>query len=189
MSHRNRLLPALAALPLLLAAAAAPAADYQSAEGARLVFVSSYEGDSFEGEFARFDARIGFDPSAPEACRFDVRIDLASAATGVPERDGMLQEPDFFDTGRQAEARYLAEGCRANADGSFVADGRLSLRGVEKAVPLTFRWQPGPSPVLEGEAVMDRLAFGVGAGDWGDTDMIPASVAIRTRVPLRPAGD
>ncbi|KAA2285182.1 YceI family protein [Arenimonas fontis] len=176
-------------LALCLAPGPAPAADYVATGDARLDFSSSYEGEAFEGRFRRFEARIAFDPDAPQSCRFEVRIALASADTGLPERDDMLMEREFFDVGRQPMAYYRADRCRALPDGGFVAEGRLGLRGVERPVPLCFRWIPGESPVLEGEAGVDRLAFGVGTGDWADTDLIPAEVAIRTRVPLRRAGD
>lgn len=186
---RHTFRPAALACLLLAAAAPAWAGDYVSTEGASLTFASSYEGEAFQGHFRQFQARIGFDPAAPEACRFEVEIDLASADTGLPERDGMLLEADFFDVGRHAKAYYRAERCRATSDDRFIAEGRLSLRGVEQAVALTFSWQAGESPVLEGQAGLDRLAFGVGVGDWADTDMIPAEVTVSTRVPLRPVGN
>ncbi len=42
-------------------------------------------------------------------------------------------------------------------------------------------------PVLAGEATVRRLDFGVGAGDWADTEALPDDVAVRTRVILKPA--
>src|SRR3546814_14805572 len=67
------------------------------------------------------------------------------------------------------------------------ADGTLELRGVSKPVTLTFTWTPGAAPVLAGKATVKRLDFGVGGGDWADTDAIPNEVAVSTRVVLKPA--
>ena len=176
----------LFALLLLLAAAPLGAADYVAAPGSRLGFESSYDGEAFAGRFERFTPRIRFDPARLGEARFDVAIDLASVASDNDERDEMLAAPEFFDSGAMPQARYLATRFRALGGGRFVAEGVLSLRGVEKAVPLAFTWTPGANPVLEGEATLDRLAFGVGAGEWADTSLLPATVVVRTRLVLTP---
>ena len=85
-----------------------------------------------------------------------------------------------------AQARYTASGFRKLADGQYAADGTLELRGVRKPVTLTFSWTDGAQPVLAGKAVVKRLDFGVGGGDWADTDTIPDAVNISTRVVLKP---
>ncbi|MGI8561296.1 MAG: YceI family protein, partial [Luteimonas sp.] len=83
--------------------------------------------------------------------------------------------------------RYSARGFRSLGGGRYAADGTLSLRGVGKAVTLEFTWTPGPAPVLDGVATVQRLDFGVGSGDWADTDTLPNAIAIETRVILTPA--
>ncbi len=67
-----------------------------------------------------------------------------------------------------------------------MADGTLTLRGITKAVPLTFTWTPGAAPVLAGTATVPRLAFNVGTGDWADTEVMPDAVAVTTRLVLQP---
>lgn len=180
----RRLIPAL--LPVALLAAPAWAADYRAGEGSRLGFASSYMGEAFEGRFPRFTALVSFDPAAPQACRFEVQVTLAGADTDVEERDEMLQAPEFFDSAGHPTATWRASRCRAGADGGFVAEGTLSLRGASHPVPLRFRWTAGATPVLEGEATVDRLAFGVGSGDWADTELLPAPVRVSTRLLLAP---
>ncbi|MBS3958498.1 MAG: YceI family protein [Xanthomonadaceae bacterium] len=183
--------PVLAAAPLAATAqtAATPPATLVAHAGADAVlgFASSYDGEAFEGRFARFEARIAFDPATASG-RFDVVIDLASAGTENDERDEVLLGPEFFDVGVLPQARYEATRFRKLADGRFVAEGTLQLRGVSQPVPLTFTWTAGATPVLEGEASVPRLAFGVGAGrDWRDTGLMPDAVTVRTRLRLQPA--
>ena len=67
----------------------------------------------------------------------------------------------------------------------FAADGMLSLRGVSKPITLNFSWTPGASPVLNGTAVVKRLDFGVGTGDWADVSVIPNEIRINTKVLLQ----
>jgi polyisoprenoid-binding protein YceI len=41
--------------------------------------------------------------------------------------------------------------------------------------------------VLAGRATVKRLDFGIGAGDWADTAMLPDEIAVSTRVRFVPA--
>lgn len=181
--------PVALAAPLAFAAPVAPAASapptWTHAAGSTLGFASNYDGESFEGRFARFSSEIAFDPTTATG-RFDVVIDLASASTENDERDEVLLGVDFFNTAVLPQARYQATQFRPLPDGRFVAEGTLSLRGVSQPVPLSFRWTPGAAPVLEGTASVPRLAFGVGLGDWGNTRLMPDAVSVTTRLVLQP---
>ena len=58
---------------------------------------------------------------------------------------------------------------------------------MSKPVTLTFTWTPGAKPVLTGKAVVKRLDFGVGEGEWADTELIPNDIAVGTKVIFTPA--
>lgn len=188
------LLATLLALTTAGAVAAAPAAPpgaapapraFTHGPGSMLGFSSSYDGESFDGRFDRFSTRIAFDPATATG-RFEVGIDLASARTENDERDEVLLGEEFFNALAVPQARYEASAFRRLPDGRFVADGTLTLRGVTRKVPLTFRWTTGAAPTLDGTATVPRLAFNVGTGDWDDTEALPDDVAVRTRLVLRP---
>ena len=175
-------------LAAALGAVAAPAAaaDYVQSSGA-LSFASEYQGETFVGLFPDFRTTLSFDPAAPQDAKLDVTIPLASADTKNGERDSTLKTADFFNVASFATARYTASGFRPVGDNRYVADGTLELRGISRPVPLEITWTPGTQPVLAGRATVKRLAFGVGAGDWGDVSIIPDEVAISTRVTFRHA--
>lgn len=174
------------ALPLLLLSASLSvhAADYAALPGSTLGFSAIYQGEGFDGQFARFTPQIRFDPAKLATSRFDVRIDLASADTKNEERDEMLLGNEFFDTARNPQARFVATRFRALGGNRYAADGALSLHGASKPVTLAFTWTPGAKPVLVGEAKLRRLDFGVGTGDWADTELLPNEVKVRTRLVL-----
>lgn len=177
--------PAIVATLLagMLASSPVLATEYVQAEGSSLAFASRYDGELFTGRFEEFSTKLRFDPANPAAGRLEVLIALTSAATGNADRDSTLRTADFFDIGRHAEARYTASGFRRVAEGQYQAEGTLELRGVSKPVALTFTWgEEGGKPVLTGRAVVQRLDFGVGSGDWADTGVIPDAVNISTRV-------
>ena len=178
---------ALASLAAGLVAAPAVAADYVQGPGSTLTFASHYQGEVFTGRFARFTTTLRFDPQQLADARLDVQIPLASAGTANQDRDETLQGPDFFDSPRFPQARYVASAFRHLGGNEYAADGTLSLRGISKPVTLTFSWTPGARPVLSGKASVKRLDFGVGGGDWAGFELIPETVAISTKVMFAPA--
>ncbi len=174
----------LLALAFAATASVAHASHYAAQSGSRLEFTAAYDGEAFTGHFQKFDAAIRFDPKDLAHSRFDVRIPLASARTDNEERDEALLGADFFNATAQPEARYVATKFVKLKDGRWRADGTLTLRGVTKPVSLVFSWTPGAHPILTGEAVVNRLDFGVGTGEWDDLELIPNKVVVRTRLVL-----
>ena len=175
------------ALLALLLPLATYGADYApDPANATLGFAGTAQGEGFEGRFRTFTAEIRFDPAALADSRFDVRIDLASADSANEERDSTLKGEEFFDVASAAQAHYLATRFRALPDGRFAADGELTLRGVTRPVVLTFAWTPGSPAVLDGEAMLKRLDFNVGGGDWADEETLANGVRVFTRLSLRP---
>ena len=186
MKTPDRMRLALAAL-LLATAGQAAAADYVQAPGSTLVFASNYQGETFTGRFGSFTTTMRFDPKQLATSQLDVAIQLAGTQTGNKDRDDTLVSADFFNVGKFAQARYAATKFRALGGNQYAADGTLTLRGASKPVTLTFTLSGGDTPVLVGQAVVKRLDFGVGAGDWADVSIIPNEIAVATRVTFKPA--
>ena len=170
----------------LLASGSAAAAPWRVLPGSTLGFSASYQGEAFDGNFARFTPVIEFDPKQLANARFDVAIDLASAGTKNDERDEALRGEDFFNTRKAPQARYLATKFRALGGNRYAADGTLTLNGISKPVVLEFTFSPGAQAVLAGSATVLRLDFKVGTGDWSDTGDLPNAVKVRTRLLLAP---
>lgn len=173
-------------LVILLAGFPAQAAEYTQAPGSHLAFAGSYQGEVFTGTFPGFKTRLSFDPKQLAKARLDVTIALATASTSNADYDGELRGPAFFNAATFPQARYTARTFRALGGNRYAADGTLSLRGVSKPVTLQFTWAPGVRPVLAGKAIVRRLAFGIGGGEWADTSLIPDAIAISTKVILVP---
>ena len=169
-------------LALALLGAPAWATDYVQAPGSTLVFAGTYQGEAFTGRFPGFTTTFRFDPKQLTTSKLQVGIPLATAVTSNADYDGELRGASFFDASKFPRATYTATTFRALGGNRYAADGRLTLRGISKPVTLEFTWTPGAAPVLSGKATVKRLAFGVGGGDWADTDLIPDLIAISTKV-------
>ena len=149
-----------------------------------IVFEAVQAGARFEGRFERWAADVRFDPAALDASSADVRIASDSAVTGNRDRDGTLASKDFFAADSFPVARYVADRFEAADGGRYRALGALTIRDVTREVPLLFTVTPeGDGFRLEGETVVQRLAFDLGATpDWQDTAWIGDDVTIRVRV-------
>ncbi len=185
---------ALAATLWLVAAEAAPtgppAYELEPA-GSSVRFTAIQQAATFESRFEKFTALVHFDPAAPEKGQISARIDLASVDTGNPERDEVLGTADWFNLGKWPEARFNAEQVVRSGEG-YAASGTLTLRGVTRPVVLKFRWTPAAgsgAARLVGSAALERLAFGIGQGDWQDTAYVGNPVTVEVDIRLRPIQD
>ena len=172
--------------PGLAFAAPALAGNYTQATGSTLSFSGKYQGEAFNGQFPGFVTTFSFDPAKLAGAKLEVSIPLATATTRNADYDSELRGTSFFNSKKFPLARYTATKFRALGGNKYAADGTLSLRGVNKPVVLTFTWTPGAKPVLAGTAVVKRLDFGVGSGEWADLGVIPNAISISTKVVFQP---
>ena len=153
-------------------------------EASSIRFEAEQAGAKFEGEWTDWEASMHFDPAALDNARFDVTIRVAGVATGDSDRDETLvQDGEFFAAEQFPEARYLAEEFTARDDGGFTASGSLTIKDVSQPAPLEFTvTADGSERRLEGSARLDRLALGLGTGEWSDTEWIGQFVDVRVVV-------
>jgi len=170
----------LASLALLFGLAVAATQWHMQPKQSTLTFVGTQAGARFEGAFEKFIADIRFDPKDLAGSRFDVKIDLTSVNSRDGERDGIIKGPDLFATERWPTAHYVAGKFSARGKGKFAATGKLTLRNVTRDVPIEFTFEPRDgSAWLKGSATLKRLDFGVGQGEWQDTEWVGNEVEIR----------
>jgi len=168
------------------ALAAEPAGYAADAAQSRLEFAGRQAGAEFKGVFHKFTAAIDFSPDALAASRFDVSVDENSVDTKDADRDKTIRGADIFDVARFPTAHYVASSFTKTA-GGFTAQGQLTLRGVTKDVAVDFQFTPTPQGAkLEGSALIKRLDFGVGQGEWKSTEWVGNDVKISFALVLVP---
>jgi len=151
-----------------------------------LTFTGTQAGAPFRGRFDKFTADIRFDPKDLATSHFDVRIDTASVNTQDGERDDTLKGDELFAVKRFPTARYVAEKFTDKGGGKFSATGQLTLRDVTRAVPIEFTFDnKAGAASLKGTAAIKRLDFGVGQGDWKDTETVANEVQIQFSLLLK----
>ncbi len=161
----------------------------------KLTFVGTQAGAEFEAVFERFTAEIKFDPQDLAGSRFDVKVDMASVNSKDSERDDTVKGDELFAVKQFPTAHYVTERFIApsnnkgnNKHGNkFTATGKLTLRNVTREVPLEFTFEKKDgSAWLKGSARLKRLDFGVGQGDWQDTEAVANEVTVNFVLLLQP---
>lgn len=153
--------------------------DYQQST---IKFIGDQAGASFTGEWRRWSAEIQFDAKRLDEARFNVLIDAGSGFSNDQERDDTIRSVDFFDIESFPQASYRADTFLAT-EGGYQSIGILSMKAISADAVLTFNVvDDGDFKVLTGTAVLDRLAWNIGTGDWADTTWVGQSVIVEVRV-------
>lgn len=171
---------AIAAAGLLLGLGTAQAASWTvDPAKSTLGFTGQQTGAPFTGSFKSWTAAIDFDPAHPEAGHVAASIDVASAATGDPQKDEALPTPDWFDAADFGKATFDATGFTPKGGDAFETSGKLTLRGVSKSVVLPFTLTiTGDQAHAIGHAKLVRTDFGVGQGAWTSADYVALDVTV-----------
>jgi len=175
---------ALLASAALFASPAMAAQWAVDAATSTLSFEATQTGAAFTGQFKEFTAEIDFDPADPAAGSISATINPASFSSGASDRDGMIGGAEWFDVATFPEAKFVSTGITAGAEaGSYVAAGTLTIKGVDVPVELPFTLAiDGTHAVADGELTLDRLAFGVGTGDWEDDSVVSTAVKVLVHI-------
>ena len=114
-------------------------------------------------------------------------VDATSITTFESDRDTHLQSPDFFDTQRYPELRFVSTSVEASGD-EIVVRGDLTIKDITKPVELRGTLSgPENDPWgnerigLELSTTVDRTAFGL---EWnaplpGGGFLLPKDVALK----------
>jgi polyisoprenoid-binding protein YceI len=88
-------------------------------------------------------------------CSVDVSIEAGSIDTQNTFRDEDLRSASFFDAAEYPLVTYRGRGLKRSGK-NWVIEGKLSIRGVERSVPLVFSFN-GTAPAQAGKP--SRVAF------------------------------
>lgn len=120
------------------------------------------------GEFETFSAQIRLDPADLSGARIEAVMDTSSFALSNSQYSSSLSGGSGLAVEAHPEARFVSEDIRA-VDGGYEAVGALTIKGETNPLTLPFTLEiDGDRAVADGAFSLNRSAFGVGGGDWGD---------------------
>ncbi|MCC2096977.1 MAG: YceI family protein [Hyphomicrobiales bacterium] len=149
----------------------------------KLTIVAKHDGQEFSANFARFDAKIVFDPANPQDATIEARIDSKSFISGLPDRDEITRKGDWLDAKGHPHALWKSTAVAREPDGSYLAQGRLTIRGVSTEVPLRFTLKiEKQRATATGTTSFDRRKIQLGRGEYTDTDKFHPRVTVRIHI-------
>ena len=151
-------------------------------------FRAVQEGADFEGLFNRYNTSIELSMADPTRAHIEATIDMDSVDTLYDERDQYLRGEDWFHVQRWPYAHFVTDRIVKSATG-YMADGLLTLRDQTKPVALAFTITELPDGRLlfVGKTRIQRLDFGVGQGQWTNTDWVGNEVDVEVKMTLQSA--
>ena len=184
---RFPLCAALALLALPIAAHAAPTTWTVDPARSTLTFEATQQGEKFTGTFGKFQALVQYDEKEIADSKLEVTIDVRSVDTHAKDRDQTLTGGDWFDVAHQPTATFRTVAMRMTARGP-TADADLTIKGKTQRIAFPFRFTVnGSDATLDGHATLDRLDFGLGAGEWADESVVGRKVEVTTHLVLHAA--
>jgi polyisoprenoid-binding protein YceI len=177
----------LGALLLTFLAHSAHAVEYTGIDPAasKLGFTYREMGVNIDGGFARYGAKLAFDPVKPEAARVAIDVQMASVDAGAAEATTEVAGAAWFDTARHPLAHFESTGVKLLAPGRYQLTGNLTIKGRTRAIVVPANYQAqGARGVLNGEFRFNRIDYGVGEGEWADTSIVDNAVRVRFNLTL-----
>jgi polyisoprenoid-binding protein YceI len=186
----QRMLPAVAFMAFLLAAAPASAAVPHWTlvhEKSSITFRPRQMGTEFKGTFGVFSADIFFSPADLKDSKASIDVQIGTAHTGAPDRDENLKGKELFDVAQFPDAKFETKSIEKTGPDAYKAEGVLTIRNIALPVTLPFKLviteeKNGQMATMDGTVMLDRSKFQIGAGQWADTSIIANEVPVDIHV-------
>lgn len=148
----------------------------------QISFTYNQMGSRMYGTFGKFDATLDFDTDNLANARTTLRIDLSSIDAGSDDANTELVKPAWFDTQQFPVALFESSHFTQVAENRYLVAGQLTLKGITREVQVPVELKPDSAiGIFDGELLLKRDEFGLGAGEWADT-VVSKDIAIKFRV-------
>jgi polyisoprenoid-binding protein YceI len=148
----------------------------------QISFTYNQMGSRMYGTFGKFDATLDFDTDNLANARTTLHIDLNSIDAGSEDANTELVKPAWFDTEKYPVAVFESTRVTQDQDTHYLIAGKLTLKGITREVQVPVELKPDNAiGIFDGELVLKRDDFGLGAGEWADT-VVSKDIAIKFKV-------
>lgn len=145
-----------------------------------LTFTATQNNAPVKGEFKTFSGDIQFDPAQLNNSHVLININTGSVVSSYDQVADTLITSDWFNAKLFPKAIFKADHFSKNKDNTYTAVGQLTIRDKTAPVQVTFSLleYTNTKALAKGTATLQRTTFGVGQGDWAQTDTIKDTVTI-----------
>lgn len=163
-------------------------------EDSRVEFTATVQGTDFTARVADMEGTIAFAVDDLRGSYAKVSVGLPTVTSGSAERDESMLSPLWFDVASFPRAVFESIDIvphDAEGPNHYVARGNLTLRDVTERVIVFFKLTKSTDndgniiANMEGRFTVNRLDFGIGQGEWQNTNTVAAPVSVRVFVMAR----
>jgi len=132
-----KLLNVLALLGLLPAMSGATTLEFDTAHSNVGFEIKHLVVSTVHGNFTDFTGTIDLNDKAFEKSQINFTVKTDSVSTANVKRDGHLKSPDFFDTQKFPEAKFVSKSIKSLGKNKYSLVGDLTLHGQTKSTTFT----------------------------------------------------
>ncbi|MBV4488461.1 YceI family protein [Pseudomonas sp. SWRI153] len=148
----------------------------------QISFTYNQMGSRMYGTFGKFEATLDFDTDNLAKARTTLHIDLGSIDAGSDDANTELVKPAWFDTKKFPLAVFESSRFTQVSEHRYQIAGQLTLKGITREVDVPVELKPDNAiGIFDGELVLKRDEFGLGAGEWADS-VVSKDINIKFRV-------
>jgi polyisoprenoid-binding protein YceI len=136
------------------------AAEYKlSGDNTKIEFLGTKSDGNHAGSFPKLSGTFDLGDDATKS-KITVKIDAESLESDDPKLTAHLKSPDFFETKKYPEAKFVSKSVKADKDG-YLVTGDLTLHGKTKEISF-----PAKIEKKDGAATLTS-EFTINRSDWG----------------------
>lgn len=147
-------------------------------------FIAKQSGSAVEGKFTEVSGKIFFDPAQLESSSAHIEIKPASVASADSAAAQELPGAAWFNVAQYPQAVFDCKQFVKLQEKEFEAHGTLTIRGHSEPVvlPFTLIRYDEKGAEIEGKTTLSRTAFGLGQGEWKETNVVADEVVVTVHV-------
>lgn len=140
-------------------------------------------GFTVDGSFTGLQGTIVFNPSNLAAASFNVTVNTGTVNTGNDSRDGHLKKEDYFNVTKFSKISLVSSKITiGTVPGSYVFDGVLSIKGINKTISFPFTAAATAEGYLfNGSFKLNRRDFKVGGSSLVLSDNLNVQLKVNAR--------
>jgi polyisoprenoid-binding protein YceI len=116
-------------------------------------------GIGVNGSFKKFETTIEFNESAKAPSSIKATIEVGTIDTGIEARNTHLRKEEFFNVETYPTITFASTQILKTTNGSFIAEGKLTIKGVTKEVKIPFTYIDS---IFKGTLSLNRRDYNVG---------------------------
>jgi polyisoprenoid-binding protein YceI len=145
-----------------------------------LTFTATQNGAPVTGKFTDFSGEINADPAQPDKSSVKIVVNIGSISDPYNQLSDTLKSADWFNTKLFPQAIFQSTGFIKTGDKTYQGKGTLTIRDKTQPIVINFTQQEysQTKAKITGSTTIKRTAFGVGQGEWSDTNAVKDDVQI-----------